>query len=172
MQSIVKNFIQEPNAYYLSLIEDIYEYLALSLSEEDQHLFEILVYYLLWSIEKGNLCIDLDEPMYLDLFKQECLNLNSIELNQLKIIINKIKDFPNYNKIFELYQERFLFFKKHYDAQILLKQKIESLKNHQHDKTPLLFRKHSNKVKPNAKIGCSSKFTPKISDNIGRSRNR
>ncbi|MCX7809966.1 MAG: exodeoxyribonuclease V subunit alpha [Leptospiraceae bacterium] len=138
MQSIVKNFIQEPNAYYLFLIEDIYDYLALSLREEDQHLFEILVYYLLWSIEKGNLCIDLDDPMYLNLFKQECLNLNSIELNQLKIIINKIKDFPNYNKIFELYQERFLFFKKHYDAQILLKQKIESLKNHQHDKTELL----------------------------------
>ena len=128
MQTTIESPFKGPKAYYLYLIKDINEYIPHKLKEKDQELFNILIYYLLWSVEQGNLCIDLNDSSNFEIFKKNFLNNDSIEIDSLKKILKKVYKSPQFDKIFEIYQDQFFFFRKHYEAQILIKQKIEALR--------------------------------------------
>lgn len=129
----ISNLIKEPSYYYIYLINDIDQYLKTEsqLKEEEIKIWNLLIYYLLWSIEKGNLCIDLKNSKQLEQFTQEILKEeNEIQWEKTYKILNKIKKLSNFDKIFYLYPEsdntyKFLFFKKHFEAQNLLKEKIK-----------------------------------------------
>ncbi|GIX43125.1 MAG: exodeoxyribonuclease V subunit alpha [Leptospiraceae bacterium] len=132
----ISNLIKEPSYYYIYLINDIDQYLNIEskLKEEEIKIWNLLIYYLLWSIEKGNLCIDLKNSKQLEQFTQEILKEeNEIQWEKTSKILNKIKKLSNFDKIFYLYPDypesdntyEFLYFKKHYEAQNLLKEKIK-----------------------------------------------
>jgi exodeoxyribonuclease V alpha subunit len=120
------------NLYYDYLIKDINHYLKTedTLSKKEKEIWDHLIYYLLWSIEKGNLCIELENSVLYKQFIEE--NKKEINFNTVNKILGKLEKHSNFKSIFCSYKDpsnrSYFFFQKHYNAQNLLKKKINEIK--------------------------------------------
>lgn len=112
--------------FYTKIIEDIKEYLKINSTNNIE--LECLVFYLLWSIQQGNLCIDINQKLPQDfsqLFKPCYEQLSNINFFS---ILEQIKKNQNFNHIFYLYNNQYLYFRKHFSALKTLQNKINSIR--------------------------------------------
>lgn len=111
----------EFNYFFEDWINDIFEYLKLERANFKD--LESLFLFLLNSLREGNLCISLKDKttqvLMSSLFKQEDLyeRIRLLQKNEV------------FEKIFAIHDDSYIFFRKHYQALITLKQKLQSLKN-------------------------------------------
>lgn len=144
----MKTLLKKPLLNYLYLIQDIHDYINIEnyLKEEEIGSFDLILYYLLWSIEKGNLCIDLHYQELYDIFKSECLQENlENNINDFINIINYLNQAnPEFTKVFVFYKNQYLFFKKHFDAQLTIKKIITTIINHPNSRMEVLEKNLQN----------------------------
>ncbi len=116
----------EFNYFYEEWINDIFSYLQLK--KEEHKDLETLLLCLLSSLQKGNLCISLEEDI------PENINHDHINTQSLK---EKIKLFENHKVFKNLFviQDSYIYFRKHYQALLTLKEKLKSLKSNTFYKT-------------------------------------
>ncbi|MFN3603761.1 MAG: exodeoxyribonuclease V subunit alpha [Leptonema sp. (in: bacteria)] len=110
--------------YYEDFIKDIFEYLEIKENNE----FKEILLYLLFSIQEGNLCIDLNAnyPERFLNYLQKNIGTNTSSINHREVIL-KLKQNKQFDKIFEIHNQKFLFFKRHFEALKVLKNKLNPI---------------------------------------------